>query len=333
MKFQPDMPELTDSEIASVPGAKASLGRLDEVQWEVLERLNDKMVIKRDEEKFWSAQPGQIGEQFKNLKDQHAELLLRTQANTSVDDVEAAATPTGSRTGAETGGGGPSSSPALKELESVSKLDETHGIELKVSSEVANVELILCKDASVWVVAAQDKTLAKHVVLGGAGTGQWVPESEAENSIPFKLSDGDKTIVQLDEASFAQEASGISSLSIYKMLLRSEKDKGVVEHKISFLTVERLQNIDAGGDGFELKIKSPMVFNCVTSSDKVTSKNFFHRCLSSLKGSDGTEHLMVVYRFRFERVGQTFKIQRPYICTRHAMSLKKDLPVLVAKAS
>ena len=260
VKFQPDMPELTDSEIASVPGAKASLGRLDEVQWEVLERLNDKMVIKRDEEKFCSAQPGQIGEQFKNLKDQHAELLLRTQANTSVDDGETAAAPTGSRTGAETGGGGPSSSPALKELESVSKLDETHGIELKVSSEVANVELILCKDASVWVVAAQDKTLAKHVVLGGAGTEQWVPESEAENSIPFKLSDGDKTIVQLDEASFAQEASGISSLSIYKMLLRSEKDKGVVEHKISFLTVERLQNIDAGGDWVRAQDQVPNGF-------------------------------------------------------------------------
>ena len=50
-KFSTEAPDLTEAELQSIPGAKASMGNLDAMQFEVLERVNDKMVIKSDETK------------------------------------------------------------------------------------------------------------------------------------------------------------------------------------------------------------------------------------------------------------------------------------------
>lgn len=323
LRFTPDVPELSDAEVASVAGGRAALGQLDEIQWEVLERSGDKMIIKRDEEKFWAAQAGHIGETFNALKNQHAELIGRSCSSGRDEQENSGDSGTASNTGPST-----ESSADRTELESIAKLEELRGIDAKVPSEVANVELVHGKDNSIWLISGQDKTLGKHVILGGVGTGQWVPEGEAfEESIPFKM-DSDRTFVQLDEGSFANEAQGVSTLTLYKMLHRAETDKGVTEHKISFLNVQRPENMDAGCDSFEVKIKSPMNFNCIVNPDKITCKNFFSKCLTALKTC---EQLLMTYRFRFERVGQSFKIQRPYVVTAHSISLKKDKPLLVSK--
>ena len=40
----------------------------------------------------------------------------------------------------------------------------------KTTSEIAGVELILCKDESIWLLSSgQDKPLATHSQLGGYG--------------------------------------------------------------------------------------------------------------------------------------------------------------------
>lgn len=64
-------PELTQEEIASVPGGAAAQNNLDSVQWEVLERNGGKMVIKADESKYWLAQGGVITEEFEALRSKH----------------------------------------------------------------------------------------------------------------------------------------------------------------------------------------------------------------------------------------------------------------------
>ncbi|CAK9005782.1 Uncharacterized protein SCF082_LOCUS8742 [Durusdinium trenchii] len=298
VRFNSEVPGLTDEELSAIPGSMNSLARMDEIPWEVLERSGSKMVIKRDENKYWSSQTGQIGETYKVLKEKHQDIIGRCSASNET-------------------------------VESIGKLDELHKVDVKVPSELANVELILCKDETIWICAGADKVLGKHQVVGGVGTGQWVPETEASDCyIPFTLPEGDKTLVQLDESSFSSDAQGVSTSTLFKLLLKAEKEKGIVSHKFSFVTIERSQNLDAGADGFDVKIKSPMVFNCMVNPDKTTSKNVFNRCLPSLKTS---EDLMIVYRFRFERVGQSFKVQRPYIVTARSISLKKGMPLLVSK--
>ena len=170
----------------------------------------------------------------------------------------------------------------LLTLDSLAKLEELHGIVVKSPSEVSNIELVLCKDDTIWAVCSQDKVIGKHIVLAGFGTGIWVPEGESEPGVDFKL-DSDKTLVQLDESSFSSEAQGVTTLSLFKLLVRAEKEKGLTEHRLSFCSVERKQdsNLEGGSDGFEIKIKTPMKFKCMKDpranqdQDRVTAKNFF----------------------------------------------------------
>lgn len=55
-RFNVEAPELTADEIDSIPGARASLGNMDAMTFEVLERIGDKMLIKSDEHKFFAQQ-------------------------------------------------------------------------------------------------------------------------------------------------------------------------------------------------------------------------------------------------------------------------------------
>ena len=166
-------------------------------------------------------------------------------------------------------------------VDSLAKLEELHGVLMKSASEVSNTELVLCKDDTIWAVCSQDKVLGRHVVLGGFGTGQWVCEGESEPGVDFKL-DSDKTVVQLDESSFSSDAQGVTSLTLFKLLVRGEKEKGLTEHRLSFCSVERKQDntLEGGSDGFEIKIKTPMKFRCMRDprqnqdQERVTAKNF-----------------------------------------------------------
>ncbi|CAK9116341.1 unnamed protein product, partial [Durusdinium trenchii] len=44
--FSNEVPELSEKEIDSIPGARASLGNLDSMTFEVLERMGNRMMIK-----------------------------------------------------------------------------------------------------------------------------------------------------------------------------------------------------------------------------------------------------------------------------------------------
>ena len=72
-----EAPELTEAELASVPGAKASIGSLDTLHFDVLERAGDKMVIKTDEHKFWASQGGEYTARYMQLREKHLDLIGR----------------------------------------------------------------------------------------------------------------------------------------------------------------------------------------------------------------------------------------------------------------
>ena len=158
-QFTMQAPELTQAEISSVPGASAE-GQ-DKVKLEVLERgtAPGAFTIKQDEHKYWSMQTGDILQQYENLKEQTATLVQQVFGSAPSAEAEPSA---GS---AKDGEGDPVVSEV--ELESLAKLEESLGIEFKCSSEVANVELLLAKDKSVWLMASQDRTVPKHQTLGG----------------------------------------------------------------------------------------------------------------------------------------------------------------------
>ena len=325
-KFVLETPQLTDQELEAIPGAKASLGALDGLAFEVLERQGSKMVIKQDEHKFWSSQAGEIATEYNNLKEKHEELIGR-----EVPVPRAAAADS-----AATGSGEPLPLPPpgsdLVTLESLSKLEQSHGVEVKVPSEISGVEIILAKDGSLWLLGGAEKHLPKNVQIGGFGTGQYVPESDASEGIAFSMPAGDGTTIQLDESSFG-EGQGISHMSLFKLLVRAEREKGITNHTLSFLNISRKQEVaEAGTDGFDIAVKTAMKFKCLKdprgNDDRVTCENMFAKVMSKVEGSD---LIGKVFRFRYERVGQTFKIQRPYVITKQGISIPKEKPVKISK--
>lgn len=57
-KFSMELPELSQEEVDSIPGGRASLGSFDEMRFEILERVGNRMVIKSDEHKFLDFEHG-----------------------------------------------------------------------------------------------------------------------------------------------------------------------------------------------------------------------------------------------------------------------------------
>ena len=261
-------PQLTAEEINSVPGGTAAMNKLDSVQFEVLDRQGGKMMIRQDEHKFWSSQGGVITEEYNTLRANHLQLagagVAVGASGSEVVETETAPTEP------------PSEPPAAsEEAESLSKLQETVGVELKCTSEINGVELILGKDSSLWLLAGADKLINKHAQLGGFGTGQYVP-AEGEEGLEFQLVMGDKSLVQLDESSWKADGTGTSVVSFYKLLVMCESEKHITEHKVSYLNVTRKSdtNLEGGMDGFEIGYKNRMRFKCL-AQDRMSGKNFF----------------------------------------------------------
>ena len=69
--FQDVPPDLSQSEISSIPGGEASMQNMDSLRWEVLERSGTKLCIKADEHRFWCSQSGDVSETYAALKQQH----------------------------------------------------------------------------------------------------------------------------------------------------------------------------------------------------------------------------------------------------------------------
>ena len=325
--FTMQPPELTEQELQSIPGASNT--QVDKLKCEVLERSGpgvSSFNIKTDEHKYWSMQGGEIGTLYNSLRERHLDLIGRANSGAR------GASNGGSEEVEEQANSQQEKESVLTEMESFAKLETSCGIDCKCNSEVSNVELVLGKDGSCWLLASSDKSLGKHVVLGGFGRGQWISAADPNEGIDYTSPCGDQTLVQLDESSFSSEGSGITTSSLFKLLTRAEREKGVVDHKMSFLTIVRKSESEiesAGGDGFNVTVKSAMKFRCLRdprsfgtgtgqAEERVTAKNFFSKIVGN------TANI-----YRFERVGQNYKVQRPYIITSKPLTLKKDKPVKI----
>ena len=318
-KINVDIPALTNDEISSIPGAAASLSRLDTVQFEVLERIGSSMNIKNDEHRFWMAQGGTITDEYCALREAHLDLIGRENVLQADGPSEASqqlveAQPENTESEAAT---------TATTMESLEKLEASHGVEHKVASEIPQVKIILAKDGSLWLMSSQDRSIPKHSQLGGFGTGQHVP-AEGEEGIDFHLPEGDRSLVQLDEASFKADGSGVSVITFFKMLVLAEQQKHLTQHLVSYMNVTRKadSSLETGMDGFEITYKSKMRFKCLVQ-EKVTCKNIFAKMVGKINEMG---QLQSIFRFRYERIGASFKVQRPYVITKARISLKRGQP-------
>lgn len=210
----------------------------------------------------------------------------------------------------------------------------------QVASEVAGTQLALTDKGYVYLLSDKDKTLAKFTQLGGYGAGQYVKASECADGIPFVLPLKDRTTVQVDESSIREAAAtnAVATMTMYKLLILTEREQSVTSHKVSYHKVSRLADgqVEAGSDGFSVEATQEMKFRMLQQgasleANKIVCKNMFAKC--RLAAIDQSPFVSNVFRFRFERVGLSLKVQKPYIVTMRSISLEKGKPFRVVGES
>lgn len=326
--FKADAPQLSPAEIEKVPGALVATGSVDRLKLEVCARDGARIVIKPDEDRYWKAQGGTIAEEYQALKEDHEknfEKLLGNIMQSQATPGAPAVTP-----GGDQADEAPADS-SVVELESISKLKEIDIIEEEHPSEVPDVNIIRCKSGKVYLFAKKDKSLTKYCQLGGFGTGGYVSASDSGPAVAWNVT-SDKSVVQIDDSTIRPDATSITCMSLYKLLVTLEKTKRISEHKVSYLDVKRKDQTDEELDGFTVTVRNAQKFKPMKNpngrDEKASSKNMFNRCIETVEKSP---YLLVAFRFRFERVGGTLKVQKPYIVTASALQLTKERPVQVGQ--
>ena len=203
----------------------------------------------------------------------------------------------------------------------------------RVVSEIPGIDLIMTEGGEMWLVSDRSKQIAKHTQLGGYGTGSYVGVVDPEEGILLELRHGDKSLCQLDEGSLHPDRStAISVMTMYKMLTMAERERGTTQFKVSYLSVARKSDSDVqtGTDELTIQVTNPVKFKSVADprGGAMTCKNFFGKHMAKTKALSETEKtISTIFRFRYEPVGQSFKLQRPYVITLRAISLEPNKPV------
>ncbi|CAK9060121.1 Uncharacterized protein SCF082_LOCUS31722 [Durusdinium trenchii] len=320
-------PQLTSEEIKTIPGGEAFFQGMDTLKWEVLQRENSRMVIKPDEHRYWAAQTGEISETYKNLKAEH-ERLLDTMPGVGApfsDGCQAGEVEQEPSTEAT----------SLTTKDSLDALKEAEGIEFQTASEVSGIQLLLTKSKQVWIMATdKDRQLNKHTQLGGFGAGSYCKSVDCGEGLSWKLDLGDRTTVQVDETSIRENTptGAVATMTLYSLLIQLERTKGVTSHKLSYFKVTRKDDVEAGSDAFLVEQTEQMKFKIQPPKDdaKLNCKHFFGKCVAAVEHEAGSHLIAKMFRLRFEPVGLSLKLQKPYVVSSVSISLSKGKPVKVA---
>ena len=136
----------------------------------------------------------------------------------------------------------------------------------------------------------------------------------------------------MDETTLRENTptGAVATMSLYALLVLLERSKGVTNHKLSYYKVARKEDVEAGSDGFSVDATEQMKFKVQPLKDdsKMNCKSFFGKCIQSVEHEGGL--LCKMFRLRFEPVGSSLKVQKPYVVTSASVSLSKGKPVKVA---
>lgn len=328
LAFNGNAPQLTQAKIDRVPGAAAATGHVDKLRLEVCVRDGARIVIKPDEDRYWMAQGGSLTDEYVALKEDHKKnyekllcSLMPHGTSGQGSEEQPAANET---TAAETGDAGPP-----VEVDSLDKVKEAEKIEEELPSEVADISILRCASGKIYLLAKKDKLIPKHCRLGGFGTGAYVSTTDPAPGVKWNV-DSDRSLVQIDDSTIRQDASSISTMSLYKLLITLEKTKRITEHRLSYIEAKRKEETEEDLDGFNVVARSQQKFKMLRNpsgrEEKPSGKNIFGRCVEAVEASP---FLLVVFRWRFEKVGANLKVQKPYVVTKTALQLTKDKPLEV----
>ena len=143
--------------------------------------------------------------------------------------------------------------------------------------------------------------------------------------------DSDRSLVQIDDSTIRQDASSISTMSLYKLLITLEKTKRITEHRLSYIEVKRKQETEEDLDGFNGVVRSQQKFKMLRNpsgrEEKPSGKNIFGRCVEAVEASP---FVLVVFRWRFEKGrSQSQGAEGRMWLTKTALQLTKDKPLEV----
>ncbi|CAK9035455.1 unnamed protein product [Durusdinium trenchii] len=312
------------------------LESLDSMGLQVLVRCNDQFKVHPDHVKQWTEAGGEYGRQFASLQKSHESKfqgLLQSIVRSSGAIVP---TDDQSQSPQAEGGDRPQQAPAqeseqgpeLKSFASFEALNSADSIQVRCASEIAGVELLKGSSGKIYVMSDKSRILAKHQLLGGFGTGKYVPAAELDTSmegkfVAFDWSEGDRTLLQVDLQSVTPEQSGIETMTLYRYLVMLERQKRVTSYQISYADVGRVQS--RAQDSFEITPKNSHLYRTMLDPSKpLTCKSFFHDAYVVCKNSAA---LMPIFRWRFDRVHHVTKVQKPYVVTRVPVQLEAAKPM------
>ena len=186
--------------------------------------------------------------------------------------------------------------------------------------------MLLTDSGATCIVSKRGRSIPKHTVICGVGTGKFVAMDATGEGLPLTWEHGDKSLVQIDHSSINPENTNFEVMSLYRLLVLLEKKKKIQKYDVSFTNVAR--KVGAGEDGFDVSVKSAMKFVSVevkSENEKArTSKSWFFNNFGKLESSP---IIKPVFRFKYERVQGILKAQRPYCVTKIPLTLKAGSPV------
>ncbi|CAK9068870.1 unnamed protein product, partial [Durusdinium trenchii] len=169
-------------------------------------------------------------------------------------------------------------------------------------------------------------------ILDSVLTTGYVPAADdgdsaaAATHVQLEWHAGDKTPIQVDMSSLnADSQAGFPCMTLYKYLVSLERSKRVTKYDLSYSECQR--KTGGSDDGFEIKIKegAAHVYQTMTNTDSAkppTCKNIFHDCAQVIRGSAS---LLVVFRYRYERVHAVSKVKLCCIMADWKLSVRQEM--------
>lgn len=353
-KLDTNPPTVAEEDLARLgPKGKAAMGDLGKLEFEVLVKDGMQMKIADDQRRTWESAPETYQDAFNELDHEHTSKYLNILAGLTFLTPGASACTVPAVPDQVLDHGSSSAEPeqtqeSLVELESLDDLNSSYEVRESCTTKVAGVTVYLTKDNRIWFYSTQDKTIPIRSVLGGLGTGKYVPKAEGVHGAPLPLPD-DNTVVEID----AGDGTNPTVQTMLQALKWIEK-QGRSTFKVSFLEISRnanggydyshdndgpqifkllnaseLQALQAGGDGEKLETPAKRARKAKGNKDaeddakvqNVNASTFFGVKPELLP----TQKLAIIFRYRV-LVGKNLKIAKPYVIAKRPINLKAGRP-------
>ena len=250
---------LTSEELDKIPLGKAQVS-LDSIPFETIIRNGLRFKIHDDERKFWESQSSSHSDTFKKLNEGFEKDYAGLLTKTIESGFGVVAPPQRVDNGSEAvvavdeSKSDPSAQP--EEHESFDALNNIDKIVDRKASEINDVELLLGTSGHTYGITKKNKSVGKSQLVGGFSSGKYVPLDSQCPGVELSWSDGDQTLVQVDQSGIKPENLNMETMTLYKYCVTLEASKKVTNHKFSYSKIERKKGAD-DTDGFEVEISTP----------------------------------------------------------------------------